>query len=168
MVSKNIVKWSDVISPTMTPDEYLKIYKDKIAYNYKTYKLKIKVIKKIEELINNFNEIIKILVFGADWCPDCSKNIPRMIKIIKYMNMNNVDVKILYGIMKNAFQKPGETIWHKTRSPPEAVDPKFDLKKIPTFYFFNKNGDYLGAIVENPKDKSTLEEDMLEIILKRL
>ena len=87
-----------------------------------------------------------------------------MIKIIKYMNMNNVDFKILYGIMTNAFRKPGETIWHKTRSPPEAVNPKFDLKKIPTFYFFNKNGDHLGAIVENPKYESTLEEDLLEII----
>ncbi len=168
MASKNIVKWSELVSPTMTPDEYLKIYNDKIAYNYKSYKLKIDVIKRIEKLLNSKNENLKILAFGADWCPDCSKNIPPMIKIFKYMNKNNLDFKILYGIMTNAFHKPGETIWHKTRSPPEVVDPKFDLKKIPTFYFFNKNGDYLGAIVENPKYESTLEEDLLEIILRSL
>ncbi len=168
MVSENKVKWSDLVSPTMTPDEYLKIYNDKIAYNYKTYKLKINIIKKVEDLLNRKDESLKILAFGADWCPDCSKNIPRMIKIIKYMNMTNVDFKILYGIMTNAFHKPGETIWHKTRSPPEAVDPKFNLEKIPTFYFFNKYGDYLGNIVENPKYKSTLEEDLLEIIQKSL
>jgi len=167
MVSENKAKWSDLVSPTMTPDEYLKIYDDKIAYNYKTYKLKIDVIKKIEKLLNSKDENLKILAFGADWCPDCSKNVPRMIKIIKYMN-KNVDFKILYGIMTNAFRKPGETIWHKTRSPPEAVDPKFDLKKIPTFYFFNKTGDYLGTIVENPKYESTLEGDLLEIIQKSL
>ncbi|MFX0020285.1 MAG: thioredoxin family protein [Promethearchaeota archaeon] len=168
MVSESKVKWSDLVSPTITTDEYLKIYNDKIAYNYKTYKLKIDVIKKIEELLNSKDENLKILTFGADWCPDCSKNIPRMIKIIKHMNKINVEFKILYGIMKNAFHKPGETIWHKTRSPPEAVDPKFELKKIPTFYFFDKNGDYLGAIVENPKNESTLEEDLLEIIQKNL
>ncbi|MFX1588255.1 MAG: thioredoxin family protein [Promethearchaeota archaeon] len=167
MVSEKEVKWSDIVSPTMTPDEYLKIYNDKIADNYKIYKLKIDVIKKIEKLLNSKNENLKILTFGADWCPDCSKNIPRMIKIIKNMN-NHVDFKILYGIMTNPFRKPGETIWHKTRSPPEAVNPKFNLKKIPTFYFFNKNGDYLGTIVENPKYKSTLEEDLLEIIQKSL
>lgn len=168
MVSGNKVKWQDIVSPTMTPDEYLKIYNDKIAYTYKTYKLKIDVIKKIEDLLNSKDENLKILAFGADWCPDCSKNIPRMIKIIKYLNMKNIDFKILYGIMTNAFHKLGETIWHKTRSPPEAVDPKFDLKKIPTLYFFNKDGDYLGTIVENPKYKSTLEEDLLEIIQKSL
>ncbi|MFX1492755.1 MAG: thioredoxin family protein [Promethearchaeota archaeon] len=168
MVSENKVKWSDLISPTMTPKEYLKIYNEKIAYNYKTYKLKIDAIKKIEELLNNKNESLKVLAFGADWCPDCSKNIPRMIKIINHMNINNIDFKILYGIMKNPFHKPGEPLWHKTRSPPEAVNPKFNLEKIPTFYFFNKNGDYLGTIVENPKYKSSLEEDLLEIIQRSL
>ena len=64
--------------------------------------------------------------------------------------------------MVNALHKPGETIWHKTRSPPEAVNPKFELEAIPTFYLFNKNGDYLGQIKENPK--KTIEEDTLEII----
>jgi hypothetical protein len=78
------------------------------------------------------------------------------------------EVKVLYGIMKNALHKPGETIWHKKRSPPEATDPKFDLGAIPTFYFFNKSGKYLGEIVENPKDQSTLEEDILQIIEKNL
>ncbi|MFX1269233.1 MAG: hypothetical protein ACFFAK_14835, partial [Promethearchaeota archaeon] len=66
MVSESKVKWSDLVSPTITTDEYLKIYNDKIAYNYKTYKLKIDVIKKIEELLNNKDENLKILTFGAD------------------------------------------------------------------------------------------------------
>ncbi|MFX0025087.1 MAG: thioredoxin family protein [Candidatus Hermodarchaeota archaeon] len=168
MVSEKEVKWSDLVSSTMTPDDYLKSYNDKIAYNYETYKLKIDVIKKIEDLLIIKDESLKILAFGADWCPDCSKNIPRMIKIIMYMNKINVEFKILYGIMTNPFHKAGDTIWHKTRSPPEAIDPKFNLKKIPTFYFFNKNGDCLGTIIENPKYKSTLEEDLFEIIQKNL
>jgi hypothetical protein len=54
-----------------------------------------------------------------------------MIKIQKSMKNEDVDFKILYGIMVNALHKPGETIWHKKRSPPEAVKAIFDLKKNP-------------------------------------
>ena len=91
-----------------------------------------------------------------------------MIKIVKSMGSNNIELKILYGVMVNALHKPGETLWHKQRSPPEAVNPKFDLRKIPTFYFFDGSGKYLGVIVENPKHGSTLEEDGFEIIEKNL
>ena len=56
--------------------------------------------------------------------------------------------------------------WHKTRSPSEAVNPKFNLKAIPTFYFFNRNNEFLGIIEENPK--KTIEEDTLEIIKEGL
>ena len=52
--------------------------------------------------------------------------------------------------------------WHKTRSQPEAVNPKFELETIPTFYFFNRNNEFLGIIKEHPK--KTIEEDTLEII----
>jgi len=89
-----------------------------------------------------------------------------MIKLIKRMKTDDVELGILYGIMVNALYKPGESIWHKTRSPPEASNPKFDLKAIPTFYFFNKNNEYLGQIIEHPKE--TIEEDTLEILKEKL
>jgi len=126
------LKWNDLISPTMTPDEYLKEFGDKIAYNYKTYEPKTDVLEEIKELLKSKKEA------------------------------KDVTFHILYGIMVNALHKPGETIWHKTRSPPEAVNPKFDLKAIPTFYFFNRNNEFLGMIKERPK--LTIEEDTLEII----
>ncbi|MFW9881956.1 MAG: hypothetical protein ACFFG0_53515, partial [Candidatus Thorarchaeota archaeon] len=100
--------------------------------------------------------------------PDCSRNVPNMIKIAKEINTEDFELKILYGIMKNALKKSGETIWHKKRSPPEATDPKFALKAIPSFYFFNKTGEYLGVIVENPEYQSTLEEDILKILEKSI
>ena len=70
--------------------------------------------------------------------------------------------------MVNALHKPGEVIWHKQRSPPEAVKDIFDLKKIPTFYIFNESSELLGIIAENPKYSSTLEEDLLEILENKL
>ena len=149
-------------------DEYLEIYSNKIKSIYESYEPKVEVIEKINNLLENKNQELKIVTLGADWCPDCSRNTPKMIKIIKYLNMGAVNMHILYGIMVNALHKPGETIWHKDHSPTEAVNPKFDLKKIPTIYFFDKMGEYLGVIVENPKRGSTLEEEILEIIVENI
>ena len=168
MNSKFDLKWSDLVSPTMTSDEYLKIYGDKIKRVYESYEPKSDTLNDIKNLLKNKKEKLKIIALGADWCPDCSRNVPRMIKIVKFLNTEEVGLQILYGIMVNALHKPGETIWHKKSSPPEAIDPKFDLKKIPTFYFFNGNDDLIGVIVENPQWESTLEEDLLEILENKL
>lgn len=162
------LKWKDLVSPTMSPDDYLKEYGEKIENNFKTYEPKLDVLENISTLLKEKNQKLKIVALGADWCPDCNRNVPRMIKIQKSMKNEDVDFKILYGIMVNALHKPGETIWHKKRSPPEAVKAIFDLKKIPTFYFFNDHGKLIGVIVENPKYSSTLEEDLLEILEEKL
>jgi len=166
MKSQMNLKWNDLVSPTMTPDEYLKTYGDKVAYNYETYEPKSTILEKIKNYLRNKNEKLKIVALGADWCPDCSRNVPRMIKIVKLIKSKDISLDILYGIMVNALHKPGETIWHKKRSPPEAIDPKFDLKAIPTFYFFNANGNFLDVIVEHPK--TSIEEDILEILEKNM
>ena len=162
------LKWSDFVSPTMTPNEYLKIYKDKINRDYENYEPKSDILEKIKDLLRAKKEKLHIIALGADWCPDCSRNVPRMIKIVNDSNTHDIDLKILYGIMVNALHKPGETIWHQKRSPPEATDPKFNLKAIPTFYFFNEAGEYIGVIVENPKWTSTLEEDIMEILERNM
>ncbi|MFX0074816.1 MAG: thioredoxin family protein [Candidatus Hermodarchaeota archaeon] len=160
------LKWIDLVSPTMSPDDYLREFGDKISSNYKVYEPNTDVLKEITKLLKNSSEQIKIVALGANWCPDCNKNVPRMIKLVKQLKTNSIELRILYGIMVDALHKPGEALWHKTRSPPEAVNPKFDLKAIPTFYFFNKNGDYLGQIEENPQ--KTIEEDTLDIIKRNI
>jgi hypothetical protein len=50
--------------------------------------------------------------------------------------------------------------WNAKKSPQEAVNPKFDLLKIPTIYIFNREGKYFNRIIENPREGSTLEEDI--------
>jgi len=168
MTSQKILKWDDLISPTMNTDEYLETYGNKVKKLFEKYEPKSDVIIKIRELIKNKKEKLRIVALGAEWCPDCSRNVPSMIKIAKEINMDDFELNILYGIMVNALHKPGESIWHEKRSPPEATNPKFDLRAIPTFYFFNKNGEYLGVIVENPEYQSTLEEDILKILKANL
>lgn len=167
IVNRNLT-WNDLKSPTLTPDIYLEKFSRKVHENYESYEPKKQVLETISNLLTDKAEALKIVVLGADWCPDCIKNIPRMIKIIKLLNSGKIEFRILYGIMVNALHKPGEVIWHNKRSPPEAVNPKFDLKAIPTFYFFNKTGRFLDIIAEKPKVDSTLEEDFLEILENKL
>lgn len=162
MTKQYDLKWEDLVSPTMNPDDYLKQFGEKIDNNYKTYEPKAEYLAKIKNLLKEKKEKLKIVALGADWCPDCNRNVPRMIKIVKQMKSNDIEFRILYGIMVNALHKPGEAIWHKKRSPPEAIDPRFELKAIPTFYFFDKNKEFIGLIKEHPKE--TIEEDMLEIL----
>ena len=166
-MNKNLT-WDDLKSPTLTSDIYLEKFARKVHENYDSYKPKSQVLSKISNLLTEKKESLKIVALGADWCPDCTKNIPRMVKIIKLLDSEKIEFRILYGIIVNALHKPGEVIWHKKRSPPEAVDPKFDLKAIPTFYFFNKAGRLLDIISEKPKEDSTLEEDFLEILENKL
>jgi len=164
------LKYKDLISPTLSPEEYLKLYKDKPALisNFESYIPMPESLEKIKKILKEKNQTLKIVALGADWCPDCTNNVPYMIKIIKTIDFDEVTLQILYGIMVNALHKPGDVIWHKKFSPPEAIDPKFGLKAIPTFYFFNKTGDLIVIIVEHPKWHSTLEEDMLEILEKKM
>jgi len=162
------LKWGDLVSPTLSPDKYLETYAESVKSSYDSYEPKSNILENIKSKLAENNKKLKIVALGADWCPDCSINVPKMIKIVKTLDIKEVDLRILYGVMVNALHKPGETIWHKKRSPPEAVNPKFDLRKIPTFYFFDEESNYLGVIVEHPKYGSTLEEDTLEIIEKNL
>ncbi|MFW9819247.1 MAG: thioredoxin family protein, partial [Candidatus Thorarchaeota archaeon] len=110
MTSQNSLKWKDLGSPTMTPDEYLKTYENKIKKVYDDYQPKSEVIDEIKEIMKDKKEKLKVMALGADWCPDCSRNIPRMIKIAKEIKTEDFELKILYGIIVNALHKPGEAI----------------------------------------------------------
>jgi thiol-disulfide isomerase/thioredoxin len=168
MKKTSSLHWSDLKSETMNSKEYLENSKPIALQNYEDYVPKIEVIDEIRKIIDEKEEVIKTLVIGADWCPDCNVNTPKMIQVRDKLNNEKIGLKILYGVKVKAIRKKGERYWHPTQSPPEATDPKFDLNKIPTIYFFNKEGTYLGRIVENPRAGSTIEEDMLEILKKEL
>jgi len=88
------LKWSDLVSPTMSPDEYLKKNSDKIEFNYKTYEPKPEVLAKKMELLKYKGEKLNNVALVADWYPYCSRNIPRLIKIVKLLNNKNLELKI--------------------------------------------------------------------------
>ncbi|KKL48528.1 hypothetical protein LCGC14_2324610 [marine sediment metagenome] len=69
MKAKINLKWSDLVSPTLSPDEYLKTYRNKIKSIYESYEPKEDIIEKIKEKIASKNQKLKIVALGADWCP---------------------------------------------------------------------------------------------------
>lgn len=166
MSELNNLKWTDLVSPTMKSDEYLKKFelKKEIIDNHKTYEPNSEFVGELNNILRDKSLKLKILAIGASWCPDCYRQIPRLIKIVEVLNSSELDFRILYGVKVNPLRKKSGIAWHKKRSPPEALDPKFDLVKIPTFYFFNSTGEFLGRIIEKPKENSTLEEELLEIL----
>ena len=163
------LNWSDIKSETMSIDDYLKNFKEKteIIKNYENYTPKIKHLEHIKDFIAEQQIKLKILVMGAKWCHDCAEQVPHMIKIVKVLGTEYIEMSALYGIKVNAFRKEGEILWDKNHSPPEAVDPKFNLTAIPTFFIFRDN-EIIGRIVEHPKRFSTLERDLCNILRKCL
>lgn len=161
------LNWSDIKSDTLSIDDYLKIFKEKkeIIKNFEDYKPKRKHLEHIKEFITEKYIKLKILAMGAKWCHDCAEQVPHMIKIVKELGTEYIEMTALYGIKVNAFRMEGEILWDKRHSPPEAVDPKFNLIAIPTFFIFKAN-ENIGRIVEHPKRFSTLERDLCNILRK--
>ncbi len=98
MKAKINLKWSDVVSPTLSPNEYLKTYRDRVKSIYESYEPKADIIEKIKNKLINKNQILRIVALGADWCPDCTINVPKMLKIIKTMDIDEMNIQVLYGI----------------------------------------------------------------------
>ena len=61
MTAKFDLKWDDLVSPTMNPDNYLEQFKDKIESNYNTYEPKSEVLEKIKNLLSKNKAKLKIV-----------------------------------------------------------------------------------------------------------
>lgn len=83
----------------------------------------------------------KIVTVSAHWCPDCRRNVPRMAKITEEFTHWDIVVE---------------------DRDKEGVREKYNIRKIPTFIIFDKDGNEINRIIENPKYQS-LEEDLIKI-----
>jgi hypothetical protein len=159
--------WSDIITKGMTKEDYLEKFADKeeIIKNYADYEPKQDIIEKIKKILTDNEERLRVLSIGASWCPDCTVNLPAAIKIFEDLEGLISDFKIIYGVKVDVYKKKNKerVAWSERHSPPEATNPKFDLKKIPIIYIFNKNGKFINRIVENP-EKASLEADILSFL----
>jgi len=154
-----IIDLKQVIEKTSAVDEYIRNlpqpYKGKFIERKQTYQLEEDVIHKIKGLENTEN--LLIVVFSAEWCKDCTANVPILALLDEKAN---IKVRV-FGGMKTDTLNPKET-WRIPPSPPEAK--LFNVQKIPHIMVFDDQGKQLGTIIENPRTGNTLEEEILYII----
>ena len=101
-----------------------------------------------------------VVVFSAEWCKDCVKNVPVLCLISEFTGL---EVRV-FGHIKTDPLNP-KIRWKIPPSPPEVKT--FDVKKIPWILIFDKKAKEIGKIIENPKYTPSVEEELLYLIGKR-
>jgi thiol-disulfide isomerase/thioredoxin len=117
------------------------------------YKLDAAVVKELKKKAKDYT----IIVFSAEWCPDCVRNVPVLDLIAE---ATGIEVRVFGHIMRDA--KSNTRKWAVPPSPPEVDE--FSVPKIPLIVILNKDGEKAGEIVENPPPGKTVEQALLAIM----
>ncbi|MFW6019501.1 MAG: TlpA family protein disulfide reductase [Bacteroidales bacterium] len=115
---------------------------------YETYSPDIGPLMQILAKLESSN--IRIIL--GTWCIDSKQQVPRFIKILEELNYPVEEIEML--AVDHNLEAKGKA------NPVED----YNLKRIPTFIFYNQDGEEIGRIVESPE--ATLEEDILKIFNK--
>ncbi len=134
-------------------DEMKQPFKERFMDREKTYKLNETAVQKLR----SYAKDVVIVVFSAEWCKDCAANVPVLALLAR---KTGVRVRVFGGLKKDPLN-PQE----KWRIPPSPLEvKKFNIQKTPTMFIFDLQGKHLGSIIENPKSKNSLEEEILHLI----
>ncbi len=120
---------------------------------YETYLLDEEAVTKIR----CHSDRVMVVVFSAEWCPDCHMNVPILALLHREAGL---DVRVFGHLMRDA--KNDHRRWKIPPSPPEVND--FDVIKIPHMVVLDMNGEVIGEIIENPPKGKTLEHALLGIL----
>ena len=100
---------------------------------------------------------VVVVVFSAEWCPDCHRNVPILALLSREAGL---EVRVFGHLIRDA--KNDGRRWRIPPSPPEVDD--FDVVKIPHIAVLDMNGEVVGEIIENPPEGKTLEQALLDIL----
>ncbi len=114
--------------------------------NYHLYTIDSLTLNKIKNNIQDY----KIEIVMGTWCSDSRREVPRVFKILDYLNYPKNKVKLIM-VNRNMRGLDDET-------------KGLGISRVPTIIFL-KNGKEVGRITESPK--TTLEKDMLKILSKK-
>ncbi len=136
--------------------EYVEAFREKaprLHEQYVTYRLDEEAAAKIRCHSDRF----LVVVFSAEWCPDCHRNVP----ILALLNREaGLEVRVFGHLMRDT--KNDKRRWRIPPSPPEVDD--FDVVKIPHIAVLDMKGEVVGEIIENPPEGKSLEQALLEIL----
>jgi thiol-disulfide isomerase/thioredoxin len=147
-----------IMSRSESVADYLKSSEKKtprFAERKSAYKLNKETIEKIKAHAGS----AVVVVFSAEWCPDCFRNVPVLGLLSEETGL---EVRVFGHLMRNV-KDPNER-WAIPPSPPEVKE--FDVVKIPLIIVLNEEGEKLGEIIENPPEGQTLEGALLDILQK--
>ena len=117
------------------------------------YKLDPVIVKELKRKADD----CLIIVFSAEWCPDCFRNIPVLDLLAE---ATGIEVRVFGHMMRDA--KSNTRRWAVPPCPPEVDE--FNVVKIPLIVVLNRDGEKVGEIVENPPPGVTLEKALLDIV----
>jgi hypothetical protein len=148
---------SEIRTKTLTVNEYIEKLEEPFRQNFlnrkQTYTPKPETLDSLRKITDNH----MIIAFCAGWCKDCTKNIPVLALIAE---STGLEVRVFGGFKRDPLSSSCK--WRIPPSPPEVQT--FNVDKIPLMIVFDKEGNEVGRIVENPKVMPTLEEEICEII----
>jgi thiol-disulfide isomerase/thioredoxin len=110
----------------------------------------------VKELRNRADDYL-IIVFSAEWCPDCFRNVPVLDLLAE---ATGIEIRVFSHIKRD--DESNTRKWAVPPSPPEVEE--FNVVKIPLMVVLKKDGEKSGEIIENPPPGKTLEQALLEIM----
>jgi len=154
------ISLSEIRKRTVSVSQYIdsikQPFREKFLTRKQTYQAKSEAINQLKKLANKY----MVVAFSAEWCKDCTANIPVLALISR---ATGLEVRIFGGLTKDPLSHTRK--WRIPPSPPEVET--FSVDKIPLIILFDKEGREIGKIIENPREKPTLEEELVKIILEK-
>ena len=155
-----MVDLEEIKRKTVSVDGYISSmsepFREKFLERKESYRLNQEAIEKLKKEANKYT----VVVFSADWCKDCAKNVPVLWLISEFTGL---EVRV-FGHIKTDPLNP-QIRWKIPPSPPEVKT--FDVQKIPWVLIFDKRGEEIGKIIENPKYTGSIEEELWYLISGR-
>ncbi len=127
--------------------------KDIVMEAYDEYNTNEDVVEELREVMKG----LKVVIFNAPWCGDCKRAMPPMLHLEEKIG---IDAMVFGTIKSDPLNK--EVQWKVPPSPPEINE--WGATAIPWFEFFDSDGNKVGTLIEKPKVKETLEEEILHIL----
>lgn len=149
----NIAKLRGRSEPVLKYVERSKDKTDRFMEQFHGYKLDHETVDKIKRYAGE----ALVIVFSAEWCPDCYRNVPVLGLIHEAAGL---EVRVFGHLMRDS--KSSTRRWAVPPSPAEVDE--FNVAKIPYIVVLSLEGEKLGEIVENPRPGLTLEEELLGIL----
>jgi thiol-disulfide isomerase/thioredoxin len=147
----------EIKEKTLSIEEYFESMKshnkERFLSRKMSYKLKREAINALKKISSRFI----FVAFSAEWCKDCMEHIPILALIGEETSS---EIRVFGGLMTDPLNP--RRIWRIPPSPPEVET--FNITRTPTILVFNRKGNEVGRMTENPERTSSLEEELLEII----